>query len=205
MKKILFILSFFWGTSSLVIAQEMKTLFIEAPDSVFPLLNKNLRVDCVDFLEAGMQYAVTNALEGKSTLVAMTPDYMLLETSSASTMEVKKLPLGDGFIICVVNTVVAEASDSRAAFFDSSWRPISAHDLFTMPAIVDFFTSQSVAEEFLDLCEIYLVSLKLSADNADIVAEYTMPSYMNKEDAEKVLPHLQKIVYRWEGQRFVKQ
>ena len=47
--------------------------------------------------------------------------------------------------------------------------------------------------------------LKLDAGNDLMVAEYTMPSYMNKEDAEKVLPHLRKISYRWDGARFVRE
>ena len=30
-----------------------------------------------------------------------------------------------------------------------------------------------------------------------------MPAYMNDGDAEKVLPLLRRIVYRWNGKRFV--
>ncbi|MBO7301995.1 MAG: DUF3256 family protein [Bacteroidaceae bacterium] len=181
----------------------MKSLFVEAPDSVFPLLDKNQRADCVDFFDAGMQYGVTNKLEGKTTLVDLAPDYMLLETSGTLRMELKKLPLGDDFIICVVNTVTAEASDSRVAFFSSSWKRLDTSCFFAAPSIREFFTSQSAADEFLNLCEIYLVSLKLNSADTGMVAEYTMPSYMNKDDADRVLSHLRRIVFVWDGKSFV--
>lgn len=205
MKKTLFALLLILCVHGLSVAQDMRTLFVEAPDSVFPLLDKNLRADCVDFIDAGMKYAVTNKLEGKSTLVELAADYMLLETTASSTIQMKKLPMADGFIICVVNTVCAESADSRVAFFDSSWRRLAVSDFLASPSIRDFFASDSVADELMDMCDIYLVSLSLNADDKNLVAEYTMPSYMNKDEAEKVLPHLQKIIYNWDGMRFIRK
>lgn len=205
MKKTLFALVMILCVHGLSVAQDMRTLFVEAPDSVFPLLDKNLRTDCVDFIDAGMKYAVTNKLEGKSTLVELSTDYMLLETTASSTIQMKKLAFADGFIICVVNTVCAEAADSRVAFFDSSWKRLIVSDFFVSPSIRDFFTSDSVADELADMCDIYLVSLSLDGENTSLVAEYTMPSYMNKADAEKILPNLQKIRYHWDGKRFIRQ
>lgn len=203
MKKLLLTIILFLGVNLYSPAQDMRMLFVEAPDSVFPLIPKNLRTDCIDFVDAGMKYAVTNRLDGKSTLVELTDDYLSLETTAVSTVEMKKLPAGDSFVICVVNTVSAEASDSRVAFFDSSWRRLKGGELFEAPSIRDFFTSQSAADELADICDIYLVSLKLSADENVLVAEYTMPSYMTADDAGKVLPHLRKIRYVWDGVRFV--
>ena len=205
MKKILLAVVMILGVQFSSVAQVMRTLFLEAPDSLFPLLDKSLRADCADFLEAGMKYAVTNKLGGKSTLVELTPDYMLLETTSSSTMQMMKLAADDGFIVCVVNTVCAEAADSRVRFFDSSWKMLPSASLFAAPAIRDFFTSDSAANDFIDLCDIYLVALTLNAAEMTMIAEYTMPSYMSREDAEKVLPHLQKIIYHWNGTRFIRQ
>lgn len=205
MKNILFTLVLLFGVHGFSVAQDMRTLFLEAPDSVFPLLDKGLRADCIDFVDAGMKYAVTNKLEGKSTLVELASDYMLLETTTSSTIQMKKLPTADGFVICVVNTVRAESADSRVAFFDSSWRRVATNNLFTSPSIRDFFASDSVAEELTDMCDIYLVSLSLNGDDTSMVAEYTMPSYMNKEDAERLLPNLRKIRYNWDGMRFVRE
>ena len=102
-----------------------------------------------------------------------------------------------------MNTVSAEASDSRIAFYDSGWKKLNAGCLFTAPSIRDFFNSTD--EKLLDICDIYLVSLDLSATENTLVAEYTMPDYMNSDDAAKVRALLRRIVYRWNGSAFVRE
>jgi hypothetical protein len=97
--------------------------------------------------------------------------------------------------------VKAEVADSRIDFYDSNWNKLQVDGRFAYPAISDFFISD--AEKYIGLCDMYLVSLTLNADDCTMVAEYTMPAYMNDGDAEKVLPLLRRIVYRWNGKRFV--
>jgi hypothetical protein len=203
MKKILLTLLLLCGLQIAVPAQDMRTLFMSAPDAVLPLLPASLRADCVDFAEAGMSYPVTNALGGKSTLKVLKDDYLFLQSSGISTVAMKVLPYGDSFVVCVVNTVSAEASDSRIAFYDSGWKKLDAGSFFTAPSIRDFFNSPD--EKLLDICDIYLVSLDLSATENTLVAEYTMPDYMNSDDAEKVRALLSRIVYRWNGSAFVRE
>ena len=43
-------------------AQDVRTLFMEAPDSVFPLQPKRMRVELVEFANAGMRYELENSL-----------------------------------------------------------------------------------------------------------------------------------------------
>lgn len=182
-------------------AQDIRAMFMNAPDSVLPLLPRNVRADCIDFADAGMSYPVSNKLDGKSTLKKLTDDYLLLQSTGISTVEMKMLPFRDSFVICVVNTVYAEAADSRIAFFNNDWQRIDDESLFKAPLIRDFF---DVADEkAVDMCDIYLVSLNLCPDDESLVAEYTMPNYMNEDDARKVCPFLKKIVYRWNGEGFV--
>lgn len=186
-------------------AQDVRTLFMEAPDSVFPLQPKRMRVELVEFANAGMRYELENALEGKSVIEVLADDYMLLRSSASSTVQVKLLPCGKDFVICVVNTVAAEAADSRIAFFDGKWRRLATASFFSFPEIADFFVSPGENREEVGLCDIYLVSLGLNKDNLSIVADYTMPDYMSDEDAERVRPLLRSIVYEWNGERFVSE
>ena len=202
MRKILLILLLLCGVLSNASAQDMRTMFIDAPDEVLPLLPHIARADCIDFADAGMDYPVTNRLGGKSTLKKLTDDYLLLQSTSVSAVEMKMLPYGDSAVVCVVKSVSAEATDSRVDFYDNDWKKLDATSFFVAPSIKDFFTEAD--DKALDLCDIYLVSLKLDADDMTLVAEYTMPNYMNEDDAAKVRPLLRKILYRWNGARFVK-
>ena len=203
MRKLLFILLFVCCVFSTAAAQDMRTLFMDAPDEVLPLLPRNARADCIDLVDAGMSYPVTNLLGGKSMLKVLTNDYLLLQSTGSSVVEMKLLPFKGGFIICVVKSVSAEATDSRIAFYDKSWRLLDASQFFTAPSIRDFFTTPD--SKILDICDMYLVSLKLNEADNYVVAEYTMPNYMNNDDAEKVRSLLKNITYRWSGSGFVKE
>ena len=203
MRKLLFIIMLLCGAASQMRAQEMRTIFLEAPDTIFPLLSKSYRADMVDYIDARMTAKVTNSLDGVSILEELASDYMRLAATASSTMQLKLLPFEGDTIICVVKSVKAEATDSHMSFYDKGWNRMDVSLMFCQPSVGDFFVSVADADAWGDVCDIYLVSLTLSAVDNTLVAEYTMPAYMNVDDAEKVKPLLRKLTYRWDGERFV--
>ncbi len=203
MRKLFFIIMLLCGAVSQVSGQDMRTLFLEAPENVFPLLSKSYRADLVDYIDAGMAAKVTNRLDGSCVLEELSADYLSLATTASSSMQAKLLPVNGDTVICVVRSVKAEAVDSRIYFYDMEWDVLDGGGMFTSPSIRDFFVSDSAADEWADACDIYLVSLTLSATDNTLVAEYTMPAYMSVDDAGKIRPLLRKLVYRWNGECFV--
>ena len=95
MKKILLTLLLLCGLQIAVPAQDMRTLFMSAPDAVLPLLPASLRADCVDFAEAGMSYPVTNALGGKSTLKVLKDDKRFIVSAAGKAEKAVALILGN--------------------------------------------------------------------------------------------------------------
>ena len=186
-------------------AQDMRALFLDAPDERFPLLTKSRRADCVDYIDAGMEARVTNVFDGESVLRVLTPDFFYLETTPTSSVQGRLLPVGGDSVICLVESVRAQAEGSRVAFFNRTWESLSHKEYFAAPAISDFFISADSAELYSDKCDIYLVSLTLARDEHTLTAEYTMPAYMSVDDAVLVKPLLRKIVYRWNGRKFVRE
>ena len=203
MRKLLFFIVMFLGVvPSTVSAQNMRDIFLNAPDAIFPLLDKSYRADLVDYIDAGMKAKVTNKFDGISVLEQLDDDYMRLATSESSMMQMKLLPTQGDTIICVVKSVRAEAVDSRICFYDKEWNLLAVGEKFRAPSISEFFISPEDAAEHIDICDIYLVALELSANENSLVAEYTMPVYMSREDAERVAPCLRKLVYMWNGEMF---
>ena len=188
-----------------VVAQNMKSEFIAMPDSVLPLLTKVNKEDCIDFLASNMKAEVTNRFGNKVEMKALTDDYADIGMTGSSSLQMKLLPLQDGGrIICVVKSVKAEAENSHVAFYDLDWKPVVGKKLLEMPAVVDFFVSADSAAKYIDKCDIYLVKCSLSDGDLTLTAEYTMPSYMNIEDAVLVSPQLRKVIFLWDGRRFVR-
>ena len=96
-KSTLTLLLFILGISSSfsVGAQEAKTVFVNIPDSLCPLLSSVNRADCIDFIESKMKAQVTNRFGGKSEMTELSPDYVSLQMSDASNWQMKLLPLND--------------------------------------------------------------------------------------------------------------
>lgn len=186
-------------------AQNMRTIFLEMPDSILPLLTSTNRADCVDFLEAGMKAEVTNLLDGRSSLQKLTPDYLKMKTTSHSEMQMKLLPRSGGdTIICMINTVRAEAADSRIRFYDKEWKELKpTTKFFTAPAIKEFFTVNERSDKRLLMADIYLVELILSPDATTLQAKYTMPAYMSGADSAFVAGGMHDIKYHWNGKKFI--
>lgn len=185
-------------------AQEMRSIFIEMPDSIIPLLTKSNRADCVDFLDAKMKARVTNRFDGHSELLQITPDYLKMQLTSHSTLQMKLLPRSSGdTIICLVNTVRAEAGDSHIRFYTKKWQEITpAKQLFKKPQIKDFFTPTDSLGKILQIADIYLVELTLFPLVKTIQASYTMPSYMSRKDSAFVSKNMHIIEYQWTGKTF---
>lgn len=202
MRKTLLILIFMLAAATVdVSAQTMRDLFVAMPDTILPHLTVNNRLDCIDFLDANMEARVRNRFDSYSELLALSDDYLLLRTSASGTMQVKLLPSDGDTIICVVNTLSAEASDSRINFYNSDWTAVG--ERFDMPEISRFFIPGDSAAYFIERADIYLVELKVSSENGDITAEYTLPGYLPNDEARKMSAHLRRLVYRWNGERYM--
>ena len=117
----------------------------------------------------------------------------------------KLLPVAGGdTIICMINTVRAEAADSRIRFYDKEWKELKpATRFFTAPAIKEFFTVNERSDKRLLMADIYLVELILSPDATTLQAKYTMPAYMSGADSAFVAGGMHDIKYHWNGKKFV--
>ena len=68
-----------------------KDVFATAPDSIFPLLTTNNRLDCIDLIENNMKATVKNKLEQKAEMTALTDSYLQIKPSERSVVEIKML------------------------------------------------------------------------------------------------------------------
>lgn len=192
-----------------VCAQEAKTLFVNMPDSLSPLLTAVNRADCIDFLESKMKAQVENRFGRKSEMTELGPDYISLKMSPQSTWQMKLLATSDSTkVICTVATVCAPVCDSSVKFYTTDWVELPVSDYLTLPVMDDFFMAPDSANayEYHTLrpqADILLVKADLSKDNNTLVFTFQTPEYMEKETVEKLKPFIRRsIVFDWKN-RFV--
>ncbi len=204
---ILFLLSFMLlGVN----AQDMATLFTNIPDQNIPQLENAWRKDLIELYNSGKEARLQNMMNGYSVLKKLTPDYLLLEVTERSIIEMKLFPLVNNTnIVCVITTVSGPVADSRVEFFSPEWEKLSASDLFT-PVSLDWFIREDVdkgSSGYLDAIsrlDVNLIQYQLSSDALTLTATLTTPLYLSKEEREKVIPFIKSEpkVYIWEKFHF---
>ena len=95
----------------------MRDIYAAAPDSIFPLLTKNNRLDQIDFRENNMPAVVKNRFDSRCELLALTDQYLKLQLSERCLVEMR---LFNDSTFCMVETFLAPAPDSRIRFFGDS-------------------------------------------------------------------------------------
>lgn len=186
-------------------AQNMAEVFVSMPDEYVPQLEDAWRKDLVDLYNSGENAQLKNNMNGTSRLVKLTKDYLLLESTERTTLELKLLPLvNNTFVICKIITVKAPVADSRIAFFSPDWKPLNASDLLE-PVTAGWFIREdadktSIAfQEATSRLDMDLFEYKLSPDDYTLTQIYTTPQYTDKETQKKLKSFLKDSpkVYTW--------
>ena len=186
-------------------AQNMAEVFASMPDEYVPQLEDAWRKDLVDLYNSGENAQLKNNMNGTSRLVKLTKDYLLLESTERTTLELKLLPLvNNTFVICKIITVKAPVADSRIAFFSPDWKPLNASDLLE-PVTARWFIREDADKESMAFQEstsrldMDLFEYKLSPDDYTLTQIYTTPQYTDKETQKKLKPFLKDSpkVYTW--------
>ena len=209
MKKILLLISLL--LPSLMQSQNIKDVFINMPDSMCLLLTKNNRADFADFLESNMRAQVKNKFENMSEMITLTKDYLLLETTSASTLQMKLLPVNDSVnVICAVETYNGPASDSHISFYSTDWKDLPMSDFITLPSVDVFLqVSDTIDIEKRNLAlkkaDMSLIKTDLSPDSQTLIFTYTTIDYLDKDSSEELRSFLKTdpVVYEWRNGHFI--
>ena len=191
-------------------AQDMKSVFVSMPDSIAPLLTKVNKEDCVDFLAYNMKAEVKNRFGGATELKVLTDDYLFLQTTANSSMEMKLLPINDSTkVVCVIKTVCSSACDSEVHFYSSDWKQkLITTDYLSKPEGDMFFLPVDSSDEEYALirkeANVHLMKASLSKEDVSLTFIYTTTDYLNKENKEKLEPYLRKepVVLKWQEGKF---
>ena len=131
---------------------KMRDVFLQMPDSLLPYLTENNRLDFLDFMDSNMKAEVRNELGGKSEMLALSNDMIVLQVSRSLKVEMRLLPVTEAVdscqqVVCVVSTYGVDAPESKVEVFSARWNPVevSAHlALPDGPYTAEFMETPSV-------------------------------------------------------------
>ena len=189
-------------------AQKIEEYFLKMPDDMIVQLEEAWRNELVDMYKSGKTATLENSMQGESTLLKLTNDYLLLQSTERTTIELKCLPFDNNTnVICMITTVSAPVADSRVDIYTTNWIPLD--NIFT-PVADDWFWKDNInrlspdfidANAALDMC---LIKYSLSAENTYLTAEYMTPQYLDDELRKKVIPLLKNETktFKWKINHF---
>lgn len=178
MLKKIFLIAVLGVSASASFAQvKMRDVFAQLPDSVLPLMTKNNRLDCIDFIENNMEARVKNRFDESLVLESLTSDYLLVHTSASSFVEMKLVPQAGDTLICVNRTYLGPAADSDVRLYTMEWNYVRT---MSRPAVEKFYKSADAIQpwkaEMADTMRMVraqaqylpLVKASLSKDNCEL-------------------------------------
>ncbi|MDR2473172.1 MAG: DUF3256 family protein [Tannerella sp.] len=178
-------------------SQTIDKLFIAMPNEQIVLLEEAWRKDIIDLYRSGKPATLENRLRGKSTLLKLNDNYLLLQLTERSTLEMRLLPLiNNTFIICVITTVSAPVADSNVKFYTTEWKEVKKDDLMKPVDVKRFLKDKNIstaAPEYVTLVaalDMHLLKYSLNEDNNNITAEYMTLQYLDNETKRTILPLL---------------
>lgn len=206
MKQIILIVLFIASVFSFrVNALTAEQAFVSAPESVFPLLNKNTRLDMIDYFNSGSATPSRNKLSGDSRVTAIKTNILQFAMSASSTCQIAILNLKNGKeIIALIETVLAPEVDSKISFYTTEWVPTEER-YFVEPELKDWLTSvgKKNIKEIEALVPFMLVGYEYDALNDELILKNNIKSMLSEDVYESVVSYFkQQLKYSWTGKQF---
>ncbi len=165
----------------------IRDVFAAAPDSIFPLMTKNNRLDQIDFRENNMKAEVKNKFDDHAELLVLTDKYLKLQLSEHCLVEMRLL---SDSTFCMVETYNAPASDSRIRFFDAAWHELP--QTIVRPSVDDFLSEDVETDARLALQALPLIKASLSENDDNITFELQTRE-LTREQRESVQGKVHEI------------
>lgn len=180
-------------------------LFTSAPQSVFPLLDHNTRLDMVDYYRNGMSNPSQNQLDGRSSITEMTPESLTVKMTDSSAMQIVDLKGSNGDVVAVISTVATPGLDSTIKFFDTNWNPLPTEQYFTKPDLKGWLTDSGKQHEMdIDMqVPFMLASYRIDPATSTLTLTNNLSRFLDKEIYDDLSEYfIPTLTYSWTGKGF---
>lgn len=180
--------------------------FTSAPAEVFPLLDKNTRLDMVDYFNSGLATPSTNKLQGRSAITELSPESLSVKISEASSAQIALLKAGNDTLIALVSTVSTPGLDSNLKFYDSGWRQLQSAKYFTAPGWDDWVTTGHDVTEVTAYSPFMLASYFIDPSAGVLTITNNLSTFIDEDTYKDISEALHpSLTYKWNGRKFMKQ
>lgn len=187
-------------------ARTATDFFVQAPDNVIGLIQKNSRLDMIDYFSGGLETPTANAFDGKSRIESADNKRLVVAVSDRSRIEVAVVPLAKGdTAVAVIETVSTPALDSSVALYRArDWKPLPA----VSPSMKDFMPRDAKSRGIgaADMPPFLFISAEYDPSTQTFVFTNNTDSVYRANDPArpKALAIMKKSIRRsFDGRKFI--
>jgi Protein of unknown function (DUF3256) len=192
--------------------KSFEQLYIGMPDGLDPTLNKQKRLELLEYYKAHQNDSIKNLFNNKVILTKFdtAEQHLIVKNTSCSTFEMKLIQRPDSVpIVGIIHTVCGPICQSRVEFYDTAWHKLPI--LFKMPKTMDWVNETVLAQANLDrlwmenLFEDSYISLSFDGKAQTIFAKCNSLEYLAEEN-KKALSFLlinRPLVYKLIGWKWL--
>lgn len=180
-------------------------MFADAPRAIFPLLDRNTRLDMLDYFNSGLRNESKNMLDGGSAITALSDTAISVSVTDASSVSLILLPTPADTLVAVISTVNTPAPDSKISIYSSDWKQIPTAKLFKVPGLDNWLTAEGKknSTQVQTLVPFMLVAYDIDPKTLTLTLTNNTPQFLSDDVAETVRPYFHHtLTYVWNGKRF---
>lgn len=188
-------------------AQSVEWYFNKMPLEMLPALPMNSRKDLVDFYKNDRTAVMPTSLGGEMILKELSDDYLFLQTSQVSGIQIKILNLNDTTrVLAFITTADAQFRNSIIQFFDTDWKPLGDIKSPSI-SVKDFFDTEKAGKELSDRFENYcirnFVEMKFRSESDIMTVSTSIKEDFGKELPAEFLPYIKDTIsLEWRNGNF---
>ncbi len=190
-----------------VAARTVRDFFASEQNGIFITLPQDERLDMLDYYEAGQNVPATNNFGGTATIDTLTTDYLKLQTSGSTLVEMLMTTSKRDTVIYVVQTALLPSADSHVAAYDTEWNELNTDKYFKMPQLADFISipkgDKTRKDDLVKMVKMPTIECSFDLPDRTITATPTISGTMTNEDYDALKPYLAKsITYKLKNVKF---
>lgn len=179
--------------SQICLSQSVQNLYVNMPDALNPSLNRQSRLELLEYHKAGQGDSILNRF-GKNVylqLLDTTNQIITVKNAENSTFEMKIFPMDKGdSVIGIIETVCAPICQSMVHFYDTSWKSLQLE--FNMPKTLNWLNEESLNSKNVDkkwalsVMECSFISLNFDSNENVIIAKNNSLEFVNETDRKLI-------------------
>lgn len=183
--------------------------FIEMPSGTLDLLPRDTRLDMLDYYDNDSIYRAPNNMRGTSFLQAVTPDFLSVQLTPVSSLQIKvhRMTNGREILMTIYTTgTESDSADSEIAFYDADLNPLPADRFFPTPKLSDFFDTKGYKTKMKEIEEIlpfHAIVYTAAPGSDSVTGRLTYNDLLTVEDAHLIELFLKPSVnFIWNGKQY---